>query len=144
MLSEIEIQVLGKGLDFVPIQMSKKEPEQRKDFEDFSRRMRIRGNFWDQSSKIFSDKPTFCPKSNWKPPPSHPGLEQFLSQLEKEIFNGFLNDSISIPSNMSNKEWKALRGLADDRSIVIKQADRSSCVVVWSRDDYIKEAYKYQ
>ena len=29
-----------------------------------------------------------------------------------------------------------------DRSIVIKQADKGYCVVVWFRDDYIKEANK--
>ena len=104
--------------------------------------MRIRWNFRDQPSEDFSDKPAFRPKSNWKPPPGHPGLELFLSQLEKEIFNGLLNDSISIPSNMSKEEWEALRGLADDRSIVIKQSDKGSCVVVWCRDDYIKEANK--
>ena len=33
-----------------------------------------------------------------------------------------------------------MKGLADDRSIVIKKADKGSCVVVWCRDDYIKEA----
>ena len=141
-LSEIVIQVLEKGLDFTPIQKSINEAELRKDFEEFSRRMRIRWNFRDQPSEDFSDKPAFRPKSNWKPPPGHPGLELFLSQLEKEIFNGLLNDSISIPSNMSKEEWEALRGLADDRSIVIKQADKGSCVVVWCRDDYIKEANK--
>ena len=63
-----------------------------------------------------------------------------MSQFEKEIFNGLLNDSISIPSNITKEEWEALRGLADDRSIVIKQADKGSCVVVWCRDDCIKEA----
>ena len=40
-LSEVEIQVLDKRLDFAPIQRSINEPEQRKDFEDFSRRMLI-------------------------------------------------------------------------------------------------------
>ena len=73
--------------------------------------MRIRWNFRDQPSEDFSDKPAFCPKSKWKPPPGHPGLELFLSQLEKEIFNGLLNDSISILSNMFKEEWEALRGL---------------------------------
>ena len=41
---------------------------------------------------------------------------------------------------MTTVEWDALKGLADDRSIVIKKADKDSCVVVWCRDDYIKEA----
>ena len=84
----------------------------------------------------------FCPKSNWKPPPSHPGLELFSSQLKKEIFNDLLNDSISVPSDMSKEKWEAWRGLADDKSIAIKQVDKGSCVVVWCRGDYIKEANK--
>ena len=54
-------------------------------------------------------------------PSWHLGLKLFLSQLEKEIFHGFLNDSISIPANMFKEEWEASRGLADDRSIVIKR-----------------------
>ena len=100
--------------------------------------MRIRWNFRDQPSEDFSDKPAFRPKSNWKPPPVHPGLELFLSQLEKEIFNGLLDDSTSIPSSMSKEQWEALRGLAD----VIKHKNKGSCMVVWCRDDYIKEANK--
>ena len=125
-LSEIDIHVLKKGFDFAPIQKSINEPELRKDFEDFSRRMRIRWNFRDQPYENFSDKPAFHPKSNWKP--------SRLSQLEQEIFNGLLNDSISLPSNMSKEEWEALRGIPDDRSIVVKQADKGFSVVVWCRD----------
>ena len=50
-LSEIEIQVLEKRLDFAPIQKSINGPELRKDFEEFSWRMRIRWNFRDQISE---------------------------------------------------------------------------------------------
>ena len=32
--------------------------------------------------------------------------------------------------------------LANDRSNVIKKADKGSCVVVWDREDYISEAEK--
>ena len=38
--------------------------------------------------------------------------------------------------------WKALKGLADDRSIVIRQAVKCHCMVVWHRCDCIKEANK--
>ena len=70
-LSEIEIQVLEKVLDFPPIQKSINEPELRQDFEDFSKRMCNRWNFRDQPSEDFTYKPASCPKSNWKPPPGH-------------------------------------------------------------------------
>ena len=43
-------------------------------------------------------------------------------------------------SNISKEEWQAMRALANDRSIVIKKADKGSCVVVWDRIDYIAEA----
>ena len=35
-----------------------------------------------------------------------------------------------------------MRSLADDRSIVIKKADNGFCIVVWDRNDYLREAEK--
>ena len=67
-------------------------------------------------------------------------MELFLSQIEKDIFENLVKDSTPINSNMTKEEWDALKGLADDRSIVIKKADKGSCVVVWCRDGCIKEA----
>ena len=78
-------------------------------------------------------------RCSWKPPPGHPGLELFLGQIEKDIFQNLVKDSTPINSNMTKEEWDALKRLADDRSIVIKKADNGSCVVVWCVDDYIKE-----
>ena len=41
--------------------------------------------------------------------------------------------------NLSKEEWLAIRGLAEDRNIIIKPVDKGSCVVVWDREDYIAE-----
>ena len=41
--------------------------------------------------------------------------------------------------NLSNEEWLAMRGLAEDPNIIIKPADKGSCVVVWDQEDYIAE-----
>ena len=35
-----------------------------------------------------------------------------------------------------------MRSLADDRNLVIKKADKGSCVVVWDRNDFLMEAEK--
>ena len=43
---------------------------------------------------------------------------------------------------MSKLEWEAIRSLAGDKSIVIKKANKGSCVVVWDRLDYLMEAEK--
>ena len=41
---------------------------------------------------------------------------------------------------MSREEWEAVGSLVDDRIVVIKNADKGSCVVLWDRNDYLQEA----
>ena len=139
-LTEAELKVLEKGLDFAPIQKTLNEPELRKDFEKFSRRMRCKWNFRNKPTNNFSEIPAFRPKSGWKPPKGHASLEMFLSRVQKKLFSDEMNDSTQ--SNLSGDEWKALRNLADDRTIVIKGADKGSSVVIWDREDYLQEASK--
>ena len=45
-------------------------------------------------------------------------------------------------SNLTRDERQALRSLKEDTSIVIKEADKGSAVVVWDREDYLQEAEK--
>ena len=35
-----------------------------------------------------------------------------------------------------------MHNLAEDRSIIIKSADKGFCVVVWEREDYLVEGWK--
>ena len=64
----------------------------------------------------------------------------FLSKLEDELFS-FLPGKPQA-YNLTKEEWVARRSLAEDRSIIIKPADKGSCVVVWDREDYLAEEYK--
>ena len=77
-LTEAEIKVLEKGLDFAPIQKTLNEPELRKDFEEFSRRIRCKWNFRKEQTNNFSEIAGFRPKSRWKPSNGHASLEVFL------------------------------------------------------------------
>ena len=45
-------------------------------------------------------------------------------------------------NNLTREERGALFDLKNDKTIVIKGADKGSAVVVWDRDDYIEEAEK--
>ena len=45
-------------------------------------------------------------------------------------------------SNLSREEWNTIRYLADDKNIIIKKADKGSCIVIWGSDDYLMEAEK--
>ena len=85
-LTEDEIKILEKGLDFAAIQRKVNEPDHRRDFQNFCRRMRIKWHFRNEPSDNFSERSGFLPKSSWKPPLSHPYLEVFLSQVENKLF----------------------------------------------------------
>ena len=71
--------------------------------------------------------PAFRSNSSWKPLTGHPNLEVFLSCAEKELFED-IGTSLRY-SNLSTEEWKAIRSLADDRSIVIKKQTNA---LMWS------------
>ena len=54
-LTDIEIKVLEKGLDYAPIQNKINEPELKKEFEYFCRRMRLKWNFRNEPTPSFSE-----------------------------------------------------------------------------------------
>ena len=81
-LTDTERKVVEKGLDYAPIQNKINEPELRRDFEEFCRRVRLTWHFRNESTPYFKETPVFPPKSTWKPPKGHPNLEVFLSQIE--------------------------------------------------------------
>ena len=134
-------QSFGKGARFCAIS---KEGEwariEKRLWRILYRRMRIKWYFRNEISENFSEVPAISPKSSWKPPQGHPNLEVYLSQVENELFR-IVDEPIRY-SNLSKEEWVAMRAFADDRSLVIKKADKGSCIVVWDRNDYLREAEK--
>ena len=67
-------------------------------------------------------------------------IETYLSSLEE----GLLDIDISSKrfNNLIEKECNAPYNLRDDPPITMEGADKGSAVVVWDRDDYLKEATK--
>ena len=55
---------LEKGLDFALVQRTLNEPELRKYFEEFYRRMRYKWHFRNEVSETFIEIPAFRPKSS--------------------------------------------------------------------------------
>ena len=67
-------------------------------------------------------------------------VELILSKMEHELFSFLPGKPQSY--NLTKEEWQALKKLKEDRSIIIKPADKGSCVVVWDREDYLAAGYK--
>ena len=74
---------------------------------------------------------------NFDPRNQDAAIEMYLSRLEEKILN--LNTR-KREHNISKEERKAIDSLRNDTSIVIKEADKGVCIVVWDREDYLKEA----
>ena len=82
----------------------------------------------------------FKPKSKFNPRNKDAPIELYLSSLEEKLM------TVEVPKDrfeiLTESERKALYDLENDKIIVIKSADKGSAVVVWDREDYIKEAEK--
>ena len=84
-LTKTEIGVLEKDLGFVLTPNLINEENLRRDFDDFSRKVRCKWYFRNEISDNFSEVPAFKLKSLWKPPADHRSAESILSKLEREL-----------------------------------------------------------
>ena len=119
--------ITPKEIDFSQIKI---------DLENFGRRLRLKWHF--RESENFSDYPAFKPHSKFNPRNKDAAIELYLSKLEEELMNICVQGNNY--SNVTREELAAINNLKADRTIVIKEADKGSGVVVWDREDYIQEA----
>ena len=101
--------------------------------------LRLKWHFRNEENVFVLDQ--FQPKSTFNPRNTEVAIEVYMSSLEEKLMK------IEIPkdkyNNLTSKERQALYDLKNDKNIVIKGADKGSAVVVWDREDYIKEAEKH-
>ena len=69
----------------------------------------------------------FRKKSKFNPKRKDAAIEIYLSYLEEEIFSSHKKRSYS---NRTKEERQAIYYLRDDTSIIIKEADKGSAIVV--------------
>ena len=101
-LTDLGISVLGKGLGFSLTPTFINEANLRRDFADFTRKMRCKRFIRNKPAHYFNEIPAFRIKSNWSPPKGHPALEMFLSRMEGETFSLLPSNSTSY--NLTKEE----------------------------------------
>ena len=135
-LTSAEISLLSKGLKFIPTPSSINKAKIKENLEVFGRKLRLKWHFRNEQNTLISDP--FVEKSKFNPK-GDSAIEVYLSCLEDKILT--MADSFNPTfNNLTREERAALLKLRDDSSLVIKEADKGSAVVVWDREDYIKEA----
>ena len=137
-LSSAEISLLSKGLKFVPTANKIDQAKLKRELEEYGRKLRLMWHFRNDERPFSQER--FKPKSTFNPRNKDAVIETYLSCLEERLLD------IEIPSkrfnNLTKDERNAMYSLKDDKSIIIKGADKGSAVIVWDREDYIKEATK--
>ena len=136
-MSRAEISLLSKGLKFIPTPTYVNKAVLKEELENFGRKLRLKWHFRNEENQ--GSYNLFRPKSKFNPKGKDAAIELYLSRLEEDILA--LDTKLHF-SNLTREEREALKSLRDDNSIVIKEADKGSAVVIWDREDYLKEASK--
>ena len=121
-LSPSEITVLEKGLGFSLMPSSINEEDLPRDIYNFSRQMSCKRFFRNESQKNAGEASEFQSKSTWNPPKGAPALKQFFSQTEIDISS--ILPRIATNYILSKKEYFTMPSLQNDKSVVIKPADK--------------------
>ena len=132
-LSEAETHVLSKGLGFAP--SANKPHNYSQALQNLARSYRLQhyvANKSKQWIKYISPYP-FKSKSNWNPPKASPEVEAYLNQLPVKFAS---IQPMQFHPNMTHSERNAIAGLKNNKLIVIKKADKGSCIVVEDTVEY--------
>lgn len=136
-LNITEKQLLSHGLQFIPAPKKIDRNAIIDGATEFSLRTR-RQFFFNKKNKLHKQLP-FLPPSDWEPP--HGAIPKevhdFLNQTIKEAKE---MDLPTPTTNLPDNQQRSLTKLSKDLSIVIKQADKGSAIVIMDRTNYIKEA----
>ena len=137
-LSEAEISLLSKGFKFVPIANTIDRAKLKTELEEHGRKLRLIWYFRNYEKPFPYE--TFRPKSTSNPRNKDTVIESYFSSLEERLLDIYISSKRF--NSLTKEERNALYNLRDDPTIIIKGADKGSAVVVWDREDYLKEASK--
>lgn len=137
--TEAQWNLLNRGLTFIPtIDIYKNQKQLMElDLQNYHRRLKLAAYFKNKSKQ---KPPPFTPKSAWIPPFNKiPAEISKLIEKDKKDFKQHYR-IFKERHNLAMTEVKALRELMHNKSIIIKQADKGSAVVILDRDQYVQEA----
>ena len=130
-LSRAEISLLSKGLKFCPTPNSVDKWDIKEDLEKFGRILRLKW-YYRNDKQTFDPNPLW-PRSKFNPSNTDAAIELYLSQTEEKLLS--CTEIKLTYYNLTRAEQEAMYNLKNDQSIVIKEADKGSAVVIWNKKD---------
>ena len=135
-LTTDQINLISKGLKFIPTPVTREnhiKHQLMQDFNQFARRMRLQYIYHGEDKT----QHPFHVKSNWNPPvqPSV-ALESYLEEVKLQL----AEMEITKPkNNLPYNERKAIKELKENSEINIKKADKGTTTVIMNKQDKITE-----
>lgn len=140
-LTHAQFTLLNRGLTFIPTKgiNSKIREQTTWDLQQYHRRVKLAAYFRNTKNK---QPPPLTPQSDWTPlDGSLPPVIMQLIQADRDHFHKNFKIHRTKP-NLNPEEVKALKELKNNKSIVIKPADKGSAVVIMDREQYLWEGYR--
>ena len=136
-LSDDQVNVLSRGLKYIPTPVTNKTTMRRqllRDCEQFARRMHLQYIFHGKDKEPHP----FHVKSNWMPPVQQSiALESYLESVKAQL----ANIRVKKPkNNLSCNEMLALKEVKNNCTIKVKNADKASTTVIMNKSNKIQEA----
>lgn len=135
-LTQIQTKVLSLGLKFVPSHTADNTTLQQS-IANFQRSSRLKYFFRNHPQK---EQHPFRQKSTWQPPTASAEIENYLQRITNEV--NTLPKKHIYP-NLTKQEQNALKELATDPSLVIKNADKGSGIVIEDTKQYILDGLEH-
>lgn len=82
----------------------------------------------------------FKEKSNWNPPKASTAIEAYLKRVRTEVSQ--LHTRKATP-NLTPSQFKALKELASDQNLIIKNADKGSGIVLEDTCQYVRDGLEH-
>ena len=103
------LKLLNNGLNFCPTLGYYNKNELTRDFNNFSRQIKLKAYFGTQPLVANTFKPET--KRTREPPYTHHTVKTFIGALEKELENNTDNKKLSKKQNLTREERRALHNL---------------------------------
>lgn len=162
-LTELCTTALSKGLSFAPT-TSTNDFETVIDFQKFFRRLRLQELFRNAPSTspdcattsgndvapiqeaptTLQDRRMFRPKSTYIPPKNrNASLDTYCRLVEQDVFSTLRKKrQYKVYNNMSKLERDALKELNNDKTVVVRPADKGGAIILQNTADYEQEIYR--
>ena len=138
-MNSSELDLLSKGLNFVPTPKTTNLDEIKNSISEFVRSIKVQ--YAAVNLKFNSSKLPFTGKSNWQPSSAllDPDL---LESLEELYLRTASISTIKEKNNLTTEEYRAFKTLKKQSNLVFKPADKGGQIVIMDKQEYIEEGLR--